>query len=224
MNLQRIRETIAAYGQEFPHRPNGHLWQIQKTFQDHWDLNAPDLVEMIDQSIQSQVNRRMWSREGYQPKQVLMAFTSMEPLLVHAMFTDLFHSGRDLQGRISRFQFHADELLHSYRERGYKPAYAGHDQDLPIITFYLAMRYPAQHGSYDHHAFVRTLETLQVTSLPQVPDPERWVKVARTLLNFMQKDEPLMQAYELVRQDPLAYQDETLLLVWDYMQWLAGQP
>lgn len=224
MNLKRIQETIAAYGQAFPQRPNGHLWQIQKTFQDHWDLSATDLVRMIDQSIQSQVNRRMWSREGYQPKQVLMAFTSMEPLLVHAMFSDLFHTGKVLQGRISRFQFHADELLLGYRDKGLKPAYAGHDQDLSTITFYLAMKYPALHGPYDHHSFVQTLETLQVSHLPQVPDPERWSKVARTLLNFMLKDEQLMQTYSLFRQDPGIYQDDTLLLVWDYMQWLTGQP
>ena len=40
MNLQRIRETIAAYGQEFPIGRTA-TWQIQKTFQDHWDSECP---------------------------------------------------------------------------------------------------------------------------------------------------------------------------------------
>ncbi len=220
MNLQIIQESIAGYTTEFPNRPNAHLWAVQQQFQECWDLQAIDLMAMFDHSVQSDVNRRMWSREGYQPKEIMLIFLGLEPHLVHAMFLDLFRKDKDLQGRISRFQHHADELLQHYQDSGLKPAYSGHDQDLQIITFYLALRYPAEYAPYDHEAFVHAMSLFKVRELPVVPDPERWMKVARTLLNLMKKNADLMDRYAELRQDSRILQEETLLLAWDFVQWL----
>lgn len=221
MNLQAIQDTIAQYARVLASRPNFHVWTIQQTFQEHWDLQALDLTSMFDRSIQSDVNRRLWSRQGYQPKEIILQFLQMEPHLVHLMFTDLFRQDKDLQGRISRFQFHAEELIQSYRDLRRKPAYAGHDQDLEIITFYLAMRFPESCAPYDHHAFIHALTRFQVKEIPAVPDPERWMKVARILLTFLNKNEDILIAYQTIRKDPSMYQGETLLLPWDLIQWMA---
>lgn len=220
MNLQIIQESIAGYTASLHNRPHAHLWSVQQQFQDNWDLQAIDLVEMFDRSLQSDVNRRMWSREGYQPKELMLAFLRLEPHLVHAMFLDLFRKDKDLEGRISRFQHHADELLQDYQARRLKPAYSGHDQDLEIITFYLAMRYPTDYAPYHHEAFVHALSHFKVRELPVVQDPERWMKVARTLLNLMKKNQNLMDRYAEWRLDPGKIQEDTLLLAWDFIQWL----
>ncbi len=223
MNLQIIQESIDGYATDFHNRPHAHLWAVQQGFQDHWDLQAIDLVEMFDRSLQSDVNRRIWSREGYQPRELMLTFLRLEPHLVHAMFLDLFRKDKDLMGRISRFQHHADELLQAYQAKGLKPAYSGHDQDLEIITFYLAMRYPADYAPYDHDAFVHAMSHFRVRELPVVQDPERWMKVARTLLTLMKKNPNLMDQYAQLRQDPAMFQDDTLLLPWDFLQWLKEQ-
>ncbi|MCF8238539.1 MAG: hypothetical protein K9I85_10315 [Saprospiraceae bacterium] len=220
MNLQIIQESITGYTAAFLNRPHAHLWAVQQQFQASWDLQAIDLADMFDRSLQSDVNRRMWSREGYQPKEIMLLFIRLEPHLVHTMFLDLFRKDKDLQGRISRFQHHADELLQHYQDKGLKPAYAGHDQDLQIISLYLALRYPADYAPYHHAAFVHAMSLFRVRELPIVPDPDRWMKVARTLLNLMKKNDDLMDRYAQFRRDPRFFQEDTLLLAWDFVQWL----
>lgn len=223
MNLQAIQETITQYARVLHDRPNLYVWTVQHRFQHHWDLQSMDLADMFDQSLQSDINRRIWSRQGYQPKEIILQFIQIDPHLVHKMFTDLFHQERDLNGRINRFQFHADELIQRYRELRRKPHYAGHDQDLEIITFYLAMRFPAICAPYHHDAFLSSLVRFQARDLPVIPDPERWMKVARTLLTFQMKNQDLMNQYQMIRKDLSRYQGDTLLLPWDMALWILEE-
>ena len=221
MQLQRIRERIAAYAKAITRSPDLHIWAVQADFQRHWDLDAADLAGMLDRSLNSEVNRRLWSRENYQPKAALLAFARMEPEQVRLMFRDLFREERELHGRIARFRFLADELLAQYREEGRRPLMPGHDIDEAFVTLWLAMKVPARYAPYDHGAFVAALRDFGVKDLPPVPDPERWAKVSRTLQGLLLQDPALVAAYADLRKDPSLYQEDTLLLAWDFVRFVG---
>lgn len=223
MHLQRIRDHIEAYKKALPQSPNKHVWVIQATFQKHWDIEASDLGSMFDQSLNSPVNRRLWSRENYQPKAAMAQFIQMEPEQVRLMFRDLFRNELDVQNRINRFIYYADELLDQYRELKRKPILAGHDQNHEAVCLYLALRFPNLYAPYQHKSFIAALQDFSVRELPVIPDPERWFKVARTLHGLLTKDPQLMEIYAQFRTDSGMYQDETFLLSWDFVQFVANE-
>lgn len=223
MQLQRIRDRIAAYARALPQSPDRHIWAVQADFQRHWDLDAADLAGMLDRSLNSDINRRLWSRENYQPKAALITFARMEPDQVRLMFRDLFREERELQGRIARFRFLADELVDQYREEGRRPPMPGHDMDEAFVTLWLAMKVPARYAPYDHAAFVAALRDFGAKDIPVVPDPERWVKVSRTLQGLLLQDPALTAAYAAFREDPSMYREDTLLLAWDFVRFVARE-
>jgi hypothetical protein len=223
MQLDRIRARIEAYRKALPRSPHRHVWDVQANFQREWNLEAGDLAAMFDRSLQSPVNRRLWSREHYQPKVVMGLFLAMEPEQVRLMFRDLFRDEKDLRGRIHRFIFLADELLAQYREEGRRPRLAGHDQDVEAACLYLAMRFPEQYAPYDHPAFLVALRDFRVRELPVQPDPERWSKVARTLNGLLRKDQDFMDVYHRFLGRPGDYPEASLLPAWDFVRFTAAQ-
>lgn len=223
MHLQRIKEHIEAYKKVLPKSPNKHIWIVQETFQKNWNLDAPDLSSMFNQSLDSPINRRLWSRENFQPKEAFSLFIRMEPEQVRLMFKDLFRNEKDVQSRISRFMYYADELLDQYRELRLKPLLAGHDQNQEAVSLYLSMRFPDSSAPYHHESFVYALRDFSVREIPVIPDPARWFKVAKTLYGLLLKDEELPHIYADFRSDQEMYQGETLLLAWDFIQFVADQ-
>lgn len=223
MHLQRIKEQIEAYKKVLTQSPNKHIWIVQETFQKNWNLDAPDLSSMFNQSLDSPINRRLWSRENFQPKEALSLFIRMEPEQVRLMFRDLFRNEKDVQSRISRFMYYADELLDQYRELRLKPLLAGHDQNQEAVSLYLSMRFPDSCAPYHHESFVYALRDFSVREIPVIPDPARWFKVAKTLYGLLLKDSELQHIYADFRSDQEMYQGDTLLLAWDFIQFVADQ-
>ena len=41
-----------------------YLWESQRIFQEHWDLEATDLATMYDASLNNSKTRRLWTREA----------------------------------------------------------------------------------------------------------------------------------------------------------------
>jgi hypothetical protein len=221
MQLEQINRAIAGYRDARSDSPHAYLWEVQSNFQTHWNLSDPHLAEMIDRSISSSVNRRMWSRSGYQPKAVLLHFSTLEAEQVQWMFRDLFAEEKDLLGRIERFIWQAQDLLTSWREAGKKPLLADHDQDLAVISLYLSLRYPLQYIPYDHDQFVKALRYMRVREIPPVADYPRALKIANTLQKMLLKAEVLPTAKMGQDQNPVA---PSLLLAWDFMAYMAALP
>lgn len=219
MQLQRIRDKLGEYTPMVKATFPNWVWDVQAGFVRHWDPDAGDLAGMIDRSLQSGVSRRLWSRTSYQPKEVLLHFARMEPDQVRAMFRDLFRDDRPLAGRIDRFIYLSGELLDQYREEGRRPLLAGHDQDVGTVMLYLALRYPDQYGPYDHEAFTSALRAFQVKELPVQPDPERWVRVARTLRGIMDQDPAWSKAWQEL--DAGRFSNGSPWIVWDFIRYVA---
>ncbi len=195
-------------------------WESQKIFQDHWDIDAHDFGEMYDRSLENSQTRRLWKREHYEPKRLMLEFIALEPEMVRQAFQNLFNEEKDIEARVDRFVFYCDELLRAYKEKYPRSVENNHyhGDNYAMISLYLAFRYPDKYTLYDHEAFRKLLQLLGSGDIPQAADFARFSKIMRTLYTFLQKKPELLELHQK-RLDPRRHLTrESFLLVWDFYQ------
>ena len=228
MNLKKIQEAFKAYKTylKSPKRDERlYLWESQKIFQDNWSLEERDLQEMYDESLQNTTTRRMWNRQAYEPKRMMLLFWEAAPDFVTQMFKELYNEDKPIDIRVSRFAFYCDQLLEDYRENhpGTIENSHYHNDDYQIISLYLALRYPASYAYYSFSAFTSALKQFGVVNIPRVNDFERFVKVSRTIFKLMQKEDDLLELHTKRINPEKHYSDESLMIVTDFLLWLEGK-
>lgn len=227
MQLKLLQQQLDAYKQ-FLVRPeaekNLYAWESQRIFQERWDLEAVDLAAMYDASLDNRTTRRLWYRENYEPKRMMLQFLRMEPEFVRSMFRDLFAEEKSIEGRAGRFVFGCDELLQVYKERHPHTVENNHyhGNDYQMIFLYLAFRFPDRYALYHFDAFIATLRKLGVSQIPLTHDLERYVKVTNTIFKFIQKDEDLLNRHRRRLREQAHFMEESLLVVYDFYQFTGG--
>lgn len=195
MQLQKLQSAIAAYKQQLAKQrfyDQQYKWEILKHFQDNWDIEAPDLAEMYDRCLQSNHTRRWWKGENFQPKEMMIRFLQASPDFGRRMFRDLFNEEKDIEGRVSRFQFACDVMLEEYKKDHPLTIDNNHfHSDNHMISLYLGLRYPMQHTVIFYSDFYRFLTKIGMRNAPGPFDFERFFKICKTLHTFLLKDEEL---------------------------------
>ncbi len=226
MQLKKIQYYLSEY-RAFLKTPAAYerlyAWESQRIFQDNWDLEARDFGEMYDRSLDNSQTRRLWKRENYEPKSRLLEFIALEPDMVRRAFQDLFQEEKDVAGRADRFVFYCDDLLQVYKEK-YPLSIENrhyHDDNYQVISIYLAFRFPDKYTLYNHEAFITLLQKIGSTDIPKAADFGRFVKVMRTLYNFMLKESDILALHQKRLRSKRHYTDESLLLMWDFYMFCA---
>ncbi len=223
MRLKDLQDALAAYREQlhkkaFPEW--AFLWETQRIFQENWDLEAADLAAMFDRSLESTQPRRLWNRDNYYPKRMMLQFMRQQQDFTRQIFEGLFREDKSIEGRASRFVHYCDELLQDHLERNPQEKVFAHyhDDGYQMVFLYLALRWPQQYTYYHFDAFKATLKRIGATEIPLTHDLERFVKVSRTIFQFMQKDPVLLEAHQK-RLDPSRdYMGPSMLLVFEFMQ------
>lgn len=201
-----------------------YAWESQRIFQDNWDATARDFGEMYDRSLDNSQTRRLWKRENYEPKKRMQEFIALEPDMVRRAFEDLFDETKNVENRVDRFRFYCDDLLQDYKEK-YPLSIENrhyHDDNYQMISIYLAFQFPDQYAIYDHEAFKILLQKIGSTDIPKAADFGRFVKVTRTLYNFMLKEPNILQLHQKRLHSKKHYMDESLLIMWDFCLFCAN--
>ena len=222
MNLQKLNEAVAQYAdflRQHPQHDPYLPWESQRIFQQHWDVEALDLRSAYDRSLENSRSRRLWKRESYEPKEMMLRFCELDREFVRHIFQDLFNEAKDVDGRIGRFVFHCDELLAAWHEAhpASKLNSHYHDDNYWMVSLYLAFRYPAQYLLYDFESFRRLMELLGSRDVPSVNEIGRYFKVMRTIFTFLKKNEEILALHRQRLTPGLHYEGETLLVAWDFM-------
>ncbi len=222
MQLNLLRQAFEKYKKFLSSSDSGkrlYVWESQRIFQEFWDLETTELVAMFDQSFQNSTTRRLWRREAYEPKEMMLKFIEMAPDFFLQMFGDLFNEDKTIDGRIDRFIFYCDQLLQEYKSQ--KPHSIEnshfHDDGYQMISLYLSFRFPDQYAYYRYQVFRLFLEKMGVVNLPEVNDFERFVKVSRTVFKLMKKEEDLMTLHQNRLEEGKHYFEDSLLLIYDFM-------
>ncbi len=220
MQLKKIESRIEEFKLflKSKHAYNSvYLWDIQLNFQDKWDLADADLVNMYNQSLQSKVSNRLWNQRGFEPKKMMALFFELEPDYTKSIFVDLFDDDKEIDGRLDRFQYYAGQLLLMYKKKNPESIENNHYQNHRIISLYLAMKFPNLYTLYDYEEFVHLLNAIGTIKIPQHDDFPRFVKIARTLYNFLKKDDALIALHEARFKDFEVYPSDSLLLIYDFI-------
>lgn len=225
MQLHKINDFIEqykAYLNSFDATKNNlQYWESQKTWQENWDKDAIDWHKMYDNCLQNSTTKRLWKREAYEPKQMMLAFLEQDQHFVFSMFDDLFDENKDMLGRADRFVFYCDQLLIQYRKNKPLSKALGHHHDdgYQMVSLYLSFQFPDLYAPYHAENFILLLQKIGAANIPLAGDFSRHVKVMRTLQKFMDKDETLLTAHQ-ARLKSNHYQRESLLLTYDFVQFI----
>lgn len=223
MQLKKIQEALDQFKTHLASEAKEehlYIYESQKIFQENWNLESTDPASMYNRSLNNSQTRRLWNRENYEPKRMMLEFWRMQPDFVKQMFQDLFDENKKVDGRVGRFVFYCDELLTEFLEKHPRSREGKHfHQDgYQIVSLYLAFRYPDQYSLYHFDRFKRLLNALGTPDMPATHDFERFCKVVKTLWGFMQKDEELIAAHRERLEEGKHYQGESLLPVYELMQ------
>jgi len=226
MQLKRIKYYIEEYKRFLESKDREarlYVWESQRIFQEEWNEEAADWQAMYDTSLQNSQTRRLWKREAYEPKDMMLKLIALQPDYASQMFNDLFDEGKSLEGRASRFVFYCDTLLEAYKEANPLKIENNHyhDDDYHMVFLYLSFRYPERYTLYDADGFRHLLEKLGSTDVPKANDVERFAKVMQTLHKFLQKEEDILNLHQKRLQQGKHYTGESLLLVYDFYQCIA---
>lgn len=147
MNTQKVREIIQRYKAHFAyiHQEEIYKWQAVKCFQEHWDIDADNFVEMIEASFEKAKN--LMDSGNYFPKRMLLKNAAKNPEEIRTLFRSLYDEESDIIARIETFK----QQFNSINARYFPNALSY--QDMRAIVVYLCLRYPDRYYFYKHEMF-----------------------------------------------------------------------
>ncbi len=228
MQLDRIKRFLQGYQAYLNSRraeDRLYYWESQRYWQQHFDLTAPDLASVYDRSLDNKQTRRLWSRQAYAPKEMMVYFIGMEPAFTQSMFSELFDEEKNIEIRIDRFVFYCDQLLEQYLERHPRAAHQRHyhDDGYTMISLYLSFQFPDRYAPYDEDTFLKLLRKVGAANVPPVGDFARHVKVMRTLMRFIEKEDALMVAHRRRLRPNRDFEGNSLLLAFDFARYVVEE-
>ncbi len=221
MNLQKLNEAIGEYKSFLKTNPKyDPYWRLEslRIFQENWDIDTGDFRGMFDRSLQNSHTRRIWKRENYTPKEMMLKFIGLNSDYVRFCFQDLFNENKDIENRVDRFVFYCDEMLRDYKSQNPLSIENSHfhDDNYEMISFYLAFRYPELYTPYHFESFKKLMQKLGSLDVPKVNDTARYFKIMRTIFNFIKKDEEILGIHQSRLNSEKHYIGETLLVAEDF--------
>lgn len=190
-----------------------YKYENLKNFRAHWDIEDLDLAETFDKSFKSQLSNELWGGSVNSAKSQMLAFLKNDKAFARAMFKDLFNDQKDLAMRISRFNFHLDQLLDILHQKNDKINAHYHTQK--TISVYLCFNDPSQYCIVEHDAFSKMLRKLEAKSIPEEYELERALKLCKGLFTLLSKDEELVALHSAFIPDKYRC-EPNMLLVHDY--------
>lgn len=217
MNLKKLNEAVLIFKEYLKsNRRFDHLflYESQKNWKDQWNIENLDLKTTFDESLKNSETRRLWVRDNYEPKAMMMKFMSLQKEMIRDMFRDLFDESKDVIGRADRFIFHCEVLLEEYKNlnRSSIDNRHFHDDEYQIISLYLSFQFPEVYSYYQFREFKRFLIHIGSLDIPEVNDLERYFKVMRTVYKFLERDEEILELHRKRLNPNKHYTGKSLLL------------
>ena len=140
----RLKDVLVQYKKDFVATQWGnekYKWEAVKCFQDNWDVNAEDFVDMLNRSLAKTFNL-LASMNNF-PARMITGFARTAPEEVRSMFLALFDETKDVYERIEAFKMQSSIMLEKYGNGA-----GQHYQYENAISTYLWLRYPDKYYIY----------------------------------------------------------------------------
>lgn len=146
-DLEKLKAVLIDYKRDFVSQQweeERYKWEAVKHFQDNWEINDPDFVEMFTKATDKTYNL-LASMNNF-PRRMIQGFASADPEATRAMFINLFDETKDFAERVEKFQSDAEALRAKYDDGTWKQ----HFQNPNSISTYLWLRYPDKYYIYKY--------------------------------------------------------------------------
>lgn len=214
MNRQILTHYIDSYKQNFArvNRAEIYKWVAVKRFQDNWDINAPNFLDMLSASI-SQTGNLLKSGQ-YFPLRMLQHYAEQRPERLRTLFKALYNEDEDIYGRIEEFQIETKVLNHELFPG--KNTY----QDPRAVIVYLTLRFPERYFFYKFEMFKSFTEKLELTYRPikgRIENVGHFNNICEIVRHELSLDQELLRLHAS-RLDRNCYFDENLnILTQDFI-------
>ena len=196
-----------------------YKWESFQTFGKHWDIDAPDFGKMYDASFQNDKSRRLWKRENWYPKEMMLKLIEIDQEFVRRMFKRLFDEDKSIEARVSQFKFSADEILVDFKKENKTSIETNHfHEKLNMPFLYLSFRYPDIYTLFDYKPFEITCKAIRVTKIPESYNVDRFVKISKIMNTFLMKED-MDESLETRNQHLGIDQNSNYLLVDEFYEW-----
>ena len=130
-----------------------YKWEAVKCFQENWNIDADDFVDMLKKSLSKAEN--LINAKNYFPKGMIIEFAKLYTNEVKEAFANLFNEKEKLESRYLNFVKVCDKIL----ERNWTKD-KHHYQDAHTISVYLTLMYPEKYFIYKPSISKRVLNNL----------------------------------------------------------------
>ena len=194
MNRQILRQYIHAYKADFE-RVNQleiYKWKAVKCFQDNWNIEAANFLEMLSQSIRRTQN--LLKSGKYFPLRMLVHYATHRPEELRLLFRSLYDEENDIYQRIQDFQ-NGTQLLHN-------SIFSGRDlntyQDPRAIIVYLTLRFPERYFFYKFEMFKQFSQRIELTYKPikgRIGNIGHFNSLCKIVRHELSRDQELLQLH-----------------------------
>lgn len=152
LNREKLSEILVSYKKSFKTLFNGkskndgekYKWVAVKRFQDVWDINAPDFLDMFMKATDKTAN--LLASMNNLPRGMMKEFAAVDPEAVRAMFINLYDESKDVTERIRTFIAASEQIKDKYNPGSWQQHYQG----VNSISTYLWLRYPDKYYIYKY--------------------------------------------------------------------------
>lgn len=153
INSQKLGLVLQAYKENF-HKPDPvkgnksgweaeqYKWIAVKQFQDNWNIDAPDFIQMF--KVATSKTGNLLEAKNFFPKMMILKLAEVDEKAVRDMFRKLYDEQLLLADRVDQFIFEADIILKKY------DAKMSHYQNLCAVSTYLWLKYPEKYYIYKY--------------------------------------------------------------------------
>lgn len=141
-----LEKYIADFSNNWPKEK--YKWEALKTFQDNWDIEAPDFSDMLQRSL-DKVDNLLENRWDW-PAPFLKDAVKVYPEDVRAMFRVLFSEDGSVAERAEKFMSMAETLYDKVKTLDDFSAYKESYQKIGPISVYLWLRFPEKYSIYKY--------------------------------------------------------------------------
>lgn len=138
---KNINEYVVKYSKyilrnpEFYKKDEGYKYQAVATFRKHFDLDAKNFAEMLEQSLAD--TRNLIQSGQYFPLKMLLKYAKKDPKFVQREFAGLFSGDKNIYENIDTFIDHFEE---HFQEKNIQSYF-----DYRFVSFFLAAHQPEKY-------------------------------------------------------------------------------
>ena len=155
INIEKLKSVLLSYRKAFvtpdPAAKNQTGWEKEqykwiavKCFQDNWNIDADDFLEMFKKSTAKCEN--LLSSMNYFPRQMIIRFAEADAEAVRNMFRNLFDEDKSVVDRVNHFIQESERIRSQYGAGRWN----SHYQNVNSVSTYLWLRYPDKYYIYKY--------------------------------------------------------------------------